>query len=228
MKHAGKARSAAFRLVFLSLVAALVLISLGYLAQFLGVFVTRLAAALLALWAIFTGFTFFFFRDPDAEVPTGAGLIVSPGHGKVDAIEPFAEKDFMGGACQRISMFLSVIDVHVQNAPLSGRIALCKHTSGKFLSALKAESAEFNENVLIGMESTERPGDRIAVRLIAGLIARRIVPFVRVGDTVERGSRMSLIQFGSRVDVYLPEHAKIKINLGDRVVGGETVLASFE
>jgi phosphatidylserine decarboxylase len=127
-----------------------------------------------------------------------------------------------------LSIFLSVIEVHVQNAPVAGTIALVRHSPGQFLNAMKAESAAHNENVLIGIESSERSGEKIGVRLIAGLLARRIVPWVVVSDVVDRGERISLIQFGSRTDVYLPAKAKIRIKLGDHVVGGETVLAVFE
>jgi len=161
-------------------------------------------------------------------VPAGANLVIAPGHGKVDAVDTTSEPEFIGGECQRISIFLSVIDVHVQNAPVTGRVAFFKHTPGQYLNALNADSAKFNENVLIGLESIEPPGEKVGVRLIAGLIARRIVPWVGQNDSVQRGERISLIQFGSRVDVYLSRKAKIKVQLGDKVVGGETVLAQFE
>jgi phosphatidylserine decarboxylase len=93
---------------------------------------------------------------------------------------------------------------------------------------LNADSAKFNENVLIGLEAAEPAGEKVGVRLIAGLIARRIVPWVRENDVIQRGERISLIQFGSRVDVYLSRNAKIKVKLGDKVVGGESVLAQFD
>jgi phosphatidylserine decarboxylase len=161
-------------------------------------------------------------------VPAGPNLVVAPAHGKVDVIGTATEPDFMGGECQRVSIFLSVIDVHVQNAPISGKVAWFKYTTGQFLNALKAESAVYNENVLLGFEGSEPHGQKVGVRLIAGVIARRIVPFVQQGDEVVRGDRISLIQFGSRADVYLPRDAKIKVKMGDRVVGGQTVLAVFE
>jgi phosphatidylserine decarboxylase len=173
-------------------------------------------------------FTLYFFRDPDARVPAGANLVLAPGHGKVDVIGTTSEPAFMGGECQRVSIFLSVFDVHVQNAPVSGKVAYYKHTTGQFLNALKAESAIYNENVLLGFEAGEPRGQKVGVRLIAGVIARRIVPFVQQGDEVARGDRIGLIQFGSRVDVYLPRNARIKARLNDHVVAGETVLAVFE
>jgi phosphatidylserine decarboxylase len=177
---------------------------------------------------LFAAFAFYFFRDPDPLVPTASDLVVAPAHGKVDAIDTVTEPEFMGGECQRISIFLSIISVHVQYAPVTGRIALFKHNPGQYLNALKAESARFNENVLIGLESAEPRGERIGVRLVAGVIARRIVPWVNENDAVQRGDRISLIQFGSRVDVYLPRRAKIKVQLGDAVAGGETAIAAFD
>jgi phosphatidylserine decarboxylase len=160
--------------------------------------------------------------------PTGANLVIAPGHGKVDAIDTTTEPDFMGVECQRISIFLSVFDIHVQNAPVTGRVVYFKHTPGQYLNAMSADSAKFNENILIGIESVEPRGEKICVRLIAGLIARRIVPWISQNDAVQRGERIGLIQFGSRVDVYLPKQAKIKVQLGDKVIGGETVIASFD
>lgn len=211
-----------------TLVAVLLLIVVGFLAKIFSIFVLFLCSVLLPLWVLFALFTFYFFRDPEAKVPFGPGLVVSPGHGKVDAIETINEPEFMGGECQRISIFLSVVNVHVQNTPVGGRVVICKHTAGQYLNALKAESAQFNENVYIGIESADPAGEKIGVRLIAGVIARRIIPWVAVGETVARGERMSLIQFGSRVDVYLSPKAKIKVKIGDKTVGGETVLAAFE
>jgi phosphatidylserine decarboxylase len=183
---------------------------------------------LIALWVLLVGFTFYFFRDPDPLTPTGPNLVIAPGHGTVDVIDTTTETQFMGGECQRVSIFLSVFNVHVQNAPVTGRVAFFKHTPGQYLNAMRTDSAQFNENVLIGIESVETRGEKIGVRLIAGLIARRIIPWIAENDPVQRGERISLIQFGSRVDVYLPLRAKIKVQLGDKVVGGETVIASFD
>ena len=227
MKHSGKARKAAFKLILISVVLVVVVDVLGVFLPWNG---PRIAfeAVFSVLWILFVVFTLYFFRDPDARVPAGANLVLAPGHGKVDVIGTTSEPDFMGGECQRISIFLSVIDVHVQNAPVSGNLAFFKHSAGQFLSAFKSESATYNENVLLGFDATEPRGQKIGVRLIAGLIARRIVPFIAQGDVVTRGDRISLIQFGSRADVYLPRSAKIKVQLNDHVVGGETVLAAFE
>lgn len=229
MKHSGKAPLAALKLAGIGFAAVVALLLAALLGKIIGTFVLAyLTWVLVGLWALFVAFTFYFFRDPDPLTPTGANLVVSPAHGKVDVIDETTEPEFMGGACRRISIFLSVFDVHVQNAPTAGKIAFFKHTPGQYLNAMRTDSAKFNENVLIGFDGAEPRGEKIGVRLIAGLIARRIVPWVQLNDVVQRGERISLIQFGSRVDVYLPSRAKIKVNLGDKVIGGETVIASFD
>jgi len=229
VKHSGKAALAALKLVGLALAALLALLAAAYLGMVIGTFVLHyLTWVLISLWALFAGFTLYFFRDPDPMVPTGQNLVIAPGHGKVDVIDTTTEPDFIGGECRRVSIFLSVFNVHVQNAPVTGRVGFFRNTPGQYLNAMKTDSAKFNENVLIGIDASEPAGEKIGVRLIAGLIARRIVPWVAQNDSVQRGERVSLIQFGSRVDVYLPLRAKIRVNLGDKVVGGETVIASFD
>jgi phosphatidylserine decarboxylase len=228
MKHSGKARQAALRLIVWTL-AMLVLVALaGFLGKWIGAAIVGLLFALVFVWVLFVLFTLYFFRDPEARVPVGAGLIVAPGHGKVDVIDETTEAEVMGGRCKRISIFLSVFDVHVQNAPAAGKVTFFRHKPGQYLNAMSTESASANENVLLGMEPRERPGARVGVRLVAGLIARRIVPWAAVGDEFARGERIGLIQFGSRVELYLPLGAQIKTKLGDKVVGGETVVAAFE
>jgi phosphatidylserine decarboxylase len=228
MKHSGRARKSALKLIFWTLVGVGLVFIAGPVAMALGVLFSSLSVFFLIVWIVFAAFTLYFFRDPTPRVPNEPGLIVSAAHGKVDAIDEVIETQFIGGPCKRISTFLSVFDVHVQNAPVSGKVTFYKYTVGEFLNALKAESAVHNENALIGFESSERPGVKIGIRLIAGVIARRIVPFVNAGEDVVRGERISLIQFGSRVDLYLPLTAKIRVKLGDRVVGGETIMATYD
>jgi phosphatidylserine decarboxylase len=209
-------------LILLALIAAGVIAAIGCLLK-LGMILAIIAGV---LWFLFTLFTLYFFRDPDANVPQAPGLVVSPGHGKVDAIEQLTDSKISGAPCHRISIFLSVIDIHVQNAPISGKVTGVTRTAGQFVSALRADSAEFNENVLIEFASTETPEEKIGLRLIAGVLARRIIPFVQPGDVMQRGDRISLIQFGSRCDIYIPLTYKIKVQMGQMVVGGESVLAA--
>jgi phosphatidylserine decarboxylase len=228
MINSGKARKAAFKMILITLATLLVLLAAALLGWMITTTIVAVWGVLLVAWVLFAIFTLYFFRDPTPKVPKGAGLVISPAHGKVDAVGMTTEPRFMGGECQRISIFLSVVDVHVQNAPVSGKVSFFKYTEGQFLNAMAADSAVHNENVLIGLESSDPQGAKVGLRLIAGLIARRIVPWVKTGDEVLRGDRISLIQFGSRADVYLPRGATIRVKLGDRVVGGETILAAFQ
>lgn len=225
MKHAGKARRAGLRLITISLIGLLLLFGGGIIAALVGPLIVGAAGALSVLWFGFAVFCLVFFRDPEPNVPVDPKAVVSPAHGKVDLIQESTEPEFMGGSCWRISIFLSVIDVHVQNAPVSGRVAYMKHCEGQFLNAMNSECSRSNENVLYGIEASEAPEYKVAVRLVAGLIARRIVPFIAVNDVVVKGERTSLIQFGSRVDLYLPLTCKVSVKVGDRVKGGETVVA---
>ena len=228
MKHAGKARQAGLKLILLALGAVLLLIVVGFLAKVIGTFVLTLSSTLAALWILFAIFTLNFFRDPDARVPAGQGLVVAPAHGTVDAVDETTEREFMGGSCRRISIFLSVLDVHVQKAPVSGKLVFHKHQEGQYLSATRSDCGSFNENVLLGFIPSDAPGQKLGVRLIAGLIARRIIVWAAAGETVVQGERISLVQFVSRADVYLPPGAKIRCKLGDKAIGGETVLATLE
>jgi phosphatidylserine decarboxylase len=223
MKHSGKARKAAFKIMVVSAIAVAAIWALG---AFATVIIAVLGAIAVAITP-FAIFTFYFFRDPNAKVPPGANLILCPAHGKVDVIDRTTEPEFMGGECQRVSIFLSVLDVHVQNAPITGKVAFFKYTEGEFMNAIRTECAQCNENALLGFDATE-PRMKLGLRLIAGVIARRIVPYIKPGDEVVKGERISLVQFGSRADIYLPLDVKIKVKLGDHVTGGETILAAFE
>lgn len=225
MKHSGKARKAAFKIILFSLITLVVVWGLIAIGAVLAAFAMAVAPFLVLIWVIFTLFTLYFFRDPEARPPTVTNAVVAPAHGKIDVVDTTIEPHFIGGECQRISIFLSVIDVHVQNAPVTGKVSFFKYSMGQFLNALRTDCSEHNENVLLGFESSEPAGLRMAVRLVAGVLARRIVPFVQQGEEVRKGERISLIQFGSRADVYLPLNVRLKVKVGDRVVGGETVLA---
>ncbi|HOX01529.1 MAG TPA: phosphatidylserine decarboxylase [Candidatus Paceibacterota bacterium] len=225
MRHKGKAGQAAGRIILWTLVGMLVLLGAGVTAVVIGSAITLAASVMFALWIVLAGFTLFFFRDPDPAVPGAPGAILSPAHGRVDVVDEIDETEFLGGRCRRISMFMSPLDVHVQKAPLSARVVYVRHHPGVFLAATQLESAARNENVMIGLESVEHPGLRIGVRLVAGVLARRIVPWIQEGETVARGERISLIQFGSRCEVYLPLNLPLEVKLGDRVRGGESIVA---
>ena len=227
MKHSGKARKAAFKIVFWTLLVALALLAGVMIAIVIGRHYVAIATTVIVAWVAFTAFTLYFFRDPNPTTPNIPSAIVSPAQGKVDLMDETTEEEFLGGRCRRVSIFLSIIDVHVQRAPITGQLAYSKHKEGRFLSATKSDCGEFNENVLLGFASSELPGRKLSVRLIAGLLARRINVWAQTGESVHRGELIGLIQFGSRVHVYLPLDATVHVKLGDHVKVGETLLASF-
>src|SRR5882672_5660171 len=165
------------------------------------------------------GFFLWFFRDPERQIPQDAGAVVSPADGKVTDVSIVSS----GGASRnRISIFLSVIDVHVNRSPIAGVIRDVRYQRGKFLNAMGANSAEENEQNIVTVEGE---GHTVIFKQIAGLLARRIVFTRKVGDRVARGERIGLIKFGSRVDVLLQSKANVKVKVGDRVRGGASVLA---
>jgi phosphatidylserine decarboxylase len=181
------------------------------------------------LGALATAWIAYFFRDPPRVTPLREGLIIAPGDGKICALErvrPPGELGLGDSERLRISIFLSVFDVHINRAPLAGRIARSVYVQGSFLNAALDKASELNERratVLVAPDGTE-----IAVVQIAGLIARRIVSFVREGESVGTGQRIGLIRFGSRVDLYLPPGREALVALGQRAIGGETVLADLK
>lgn len=214
-------------MLLITLACALALgAGLGLLTALFGSAGLSVFVSILALWGVFSLFCLWFFRDPDPAPHPPAEAYLAPAHGVVDIIDEISEAEFMEGPCKRISIFLSVFDVHVQNAPVAGAVAYFRHHPGEFLNALNLDSAARNENVMLGFRSAVDPAEKVGVRLIAGLIARRIVPWASAGDTVAHGERISLIQFGSRVNVYLPTTARLQVSLKQRVRGGVTVLAT--
>ncbi len=162
-----------------------------------------------------------FFRDPRRTVPAGAGLIVSPGDGLVTETAAIATPQ---GPRQRISIFLSVFDVHVNRSPIGGVLTDVRYRKGQYLNAMNPASADRNEQNVVTVRGE---GIEVTFKQIAGLLARRIVFNYREGDTVERGQRVGLIKFGSRVDVLLPPEAALWVRVGQRVKGGSSVLAAM-
>jgi len=172
-----------------------------------------LPACLLAL------FFLWFFRDPERVIPDSAGAVVSPGDGRVTDVSSILVDGIAG---TRVSIFLSVFDVHVNRSPMAGVIRQVRYQKGKFLNAMYPASAEYNEQNVVTVEGD---GQTIVFKQIAGLLARRIVFTKKVGDPVKRGERVGLIKFGSRVDILLDASANLQIKVGDRVKGGSSVLA---
>jgi len=171
-----------------------------------------------------------FFRDPIRSVPQGAGLVVSPADGLVIMTREVApppelagEGGLGNGPVTRVSIFMSVFDVHINRSPISGTVVRTAYVAGKFVNASLDKASEHNERNHILVEGID--GTRIGFTQIAGLVARRIVPFAKTGDMVAAGQRVGLIRFGSRVDVYLPIGTAPQVTLGQRAIAGETILA---
>jgi phosphatidylserine decarboxylase len=169
-------------------------------------------------------FLTYFFRDPDRQVPQGPGLVVSPADGRVMIAGPSDGRWAPPGDWLQVTIFLSPVDVHVNRSPVSGRVRRIEYRPGRFLPAFD-ESSNDNELNEIWVD---HDGRTIVFRQVVGILARRIVCRVREGEVVGRGERIGLMKFGSRMDVFLPTDASLRVAVGDRVVGGETVLAILE
>ncbi len=170
---------------------------------------------------VLTLFVLFFFRDPERTSPVGEGIVVSPADGRVIVIKDIFEPLYLKQEVKQISIFLSVFNVHVNRAPIGGSIEVVKYNPGKFHVASVDKASLDNEQTSMVIASGK---DKVLVKQIAGLIARRIVCYARPGDTIKAGERYGLIRFGSRVDIFLPKTAEIKVKLGDRVSGAQDVL----
>ena len=174
-----------------------------------------------------------FFRDPERLTPIDVNTIISPADGKVIDIRTVREEHFIKGDVSRISIFMSVFDVHVNRAPLEGTIVYQNYKKGDFRAAYREEASLANEQMSIGFrkksDNGTGPGDsRVMIKLIAGYVARRIIFFKKIEEMVQQGERISMIKFGSRVEVYLPPEWEVLIKQEDRVKAGETILARIK
>lgn len=174
------------------------------------------------VFSVSTLFVLWFFRNPEPDVPTDTDIVVAPGQGKVIRIDEVDEDTFVGGAATKISIFLSVFDVHVQRAPVTGVVEQKIYRPGAYAVAWADKASEINEMGSIGIGTDN---GRVLVRQIAGLIARRIITDPKEGEPVERSRRFGLIRFGSRVDLFLPRHWEVLCAVGDRVTVGSTPMA---
>ncbi len=170
-------------------------------------------------------FNFFFFRDPDRTIPTGEDLIISPADGTVIKITEIDEPYYFKSKVKRVSIFLSVFNVHVNRIPVTGKVEFVKYIPGKFLVAFDHKASEDNEQSVIGIQHKK---GKILFKQIAGIIARRIVYHVNEGDEVTAGDRFGLIRYGSRVDMFFPENVDIKVDIDDKVYGGETIIGEYK
>jgi phosphatidylserine decarboxylase len=196
---------------------------LSFLAVALVLGLTTHSWAWSILPVLLAAFFLWFFRDPERAIPTGPGLIVSPGDGLVTETAAIATPD---GPRQRISIFLSVFDVHINRSPIAGVLTGVRYQKGQYLNAMNPASADRNEQNIATVRSEDGKVE-VTFKQIAGLLARRIVFNLREGDRVERGQCVGLIKFGSRVDVLLPAEAALQVKVGQRVKGGASVLAAM-
>ncbi|HEY4953864.1 MAG TPA: phosphatidylserine decarboxylase family protein [Gemmatimonadaceae bacterium] len=173
---------------------------------------------IIALWVAY------FFRDPERTGERGAGLVVAPADGRLIMMTEVDEPAFVQGRAIRLSIFMNVFSVHVNRYPVDGTVRYVQYNKGKFINAAAEKSSLENEQMSVGIESGKY---RILVRQIAGLIARRIVTYSKVGENVRQGDRMGIIRFGSRVDVFVPTDARLLAKTGDLTTAGTTILAAL-
>jgi phosphatidylserine decarboxylase len=192
-----------------------------------------LIAVVIGLWLgrawsvpflILAAFFLFFFRDPDRTTPSTPNLVVSPADARVMAVGAFTGNGAPPGTWQWVSMFLSPMDVHVNRTPVTGVVTRVEYHPGKFLPAYKPDAGDLNEWTEVWIDTAHGP---VVQRQIVGILARRIVNRLKVGDRVAPGQRYGVMKFGSRIDMFLPPSATIYIKVGDKVVGGETKIATL-
>ncbi|MDQ2889107.1 MAG: phosphatidylserine decarboxylase family protein [Gemmatimonadota bacterium] len=206
---------------FIGIGVAAVVIAFGAAVQLRSwpLWVLAVLVTVLALWCAY------FFRDPERTGPRGARLVIAPADGKVMMITDVDEPRFIQGHATRVSIFMNVFNVHVNRYPVDGRVDFVWYNKGKFLNAAAEKSSLENEQMSVGV--TTPSGVRILTRQIAGLIARRIVTYSKVGDEARQGERFGIIRFGSRVDVFIPPGSVISAKLGDITTAGTTVIAEL-
>lgn len=193
----------------------------------IGVWVTGnhlLLVTSIICW-ILLAFILFFFRDPERHVPEGNNLIISPADGKIIEIREENEPEFLEKKATKISIFLSLFNVHINRIPIDGKVTYFDYARGKFYPAFKKIASIENEQTIIGIENTTC---KILMKQIAGMFARRIVCHVRAGHKVKKGERFGIIKFGSRVDICIPTQVKLQVKLNDNVKAGESILGLID
>jgi phosphatidylserine decarboxylase len=180
---------------------------------------------LTVLGLLATGFFAYFFRDPEREIPSDPEAIISPADGRVVSVDEVQENEFLQSSARRVAIFMNVFDVHVNRSPVAGTVKEMQHRPGEYKAASRQDAALRNEQHAVVL--TTDAGRQVLVVQIAGLLARRIIPFVKPGQQLARGERFGMICFGSRVDVYLPREADIQVKVGDRVKAGSSIIGRW-
>jgi len=209
-----------FKIIFITLLV-LTLINFPLEMFFMGEWYTD---TVLVLSVIFFILIVQFFRDPHRETPVGDNLIIAPADGKVVVIEEVDEPEYLKTKCRQISIFMSPVNVHVNRYPTSGKVLYEKYHPGKYLVAWHPKSSTENERTTVVVE---HPKGQVLFRQIAGALAKRIVNYAKVGHVAKAGAEYGFIKFGSRIDIYLPLECEINVELNQKTVGGETVIARW-
>jgi len=200
----------------------------GILLALLVLLLTFYPSNFLLFFSVLTGifflFHFFFFRDPDRNVPEGKEIIISPADGKIIKICEIEENKYIHSKTKMVSIFMSIFNVHVNRIPLSGTVEFLEHKVGKFEIAYKDSSSDLNEQSIIGIKSIH---NKILFKQIAGIVARRIINQLKMGDKVKIGERFGMIKYGSRLDVFLPVSSTINVRINDKVKAGKTIIAKL-
>ncbi len=179
----------------------------------------------ILLWIslLFFLFSLYFFRDPERQISKKEKIIVSPADGKVVGVQDIQHEEI--GEAKLIEIFMSVFNVHINRMPFDGKVISTKHTPGKFLSAFSPDASAVNEQNCIIIE---KDGFKISITQIAGLIARRIISYLSVGDEVKKGAKFGLIMFGSKVDIVVPANVELSVKIGDKVCGGSSIIGEIK
>ena len=193
-----------------------------FIALFVGILITPYAAIPFAVLACYC---LYFFRNPERKIPVDESLIVSPADGTVQDVVQIQDDEFIKSPCTKVIIFLSVFDVHVNRSPIAGEIKLQKYICGRFRPAYKDSVGFENERHLIGIENEKL---RVTVTQIAGILARRIVSWVTLDDTLEKGELYGLIRFGSCTEIVVPENVEVLVTKGEKVRGGETIIGKIK
>jgi phosphatidylserine decarboxylase len=172
-----------------------------------------------------TGFFTCFFRDPERTIPPEPGTIVAPADGKVVLVDEVPEEEFLQGMARRVAIFMNIFDVHVNRSPVAGTVTEMRHRPGGYRAAFRQDAARRNEQQALMLE--DEAGRRVLVVQIAGLLARRIIPYIKPGQQLARGERVGMICFGSRVDLYLPPEGDIQVKVGDHLQAGSSIIGRW-
>jgi phosphatidylserine decarboxylase len=180
---------------------------------------------LTVLGLLSTGFFTYFFRDPERAIPSEPGLVVSPADGRVVRVDEVADTEFQSEPARRVAIFMNIFDVHVNRAPVAGVVKEMRHQAGAYKAAFRPDVAKHNEQQALMLET--EAGRRVLLVQIAGILARRIIPYVKPGQELARGERLGMICFGSRVDLYLPPEGDIQVKVGDRLKAGSSIIGRW-